>query len=68
MFLFQLILAYLFLSTASDLVFDFDGERFALPPIQAPDGQMYLIFTSNYVGTAPGFKLTIKKYEVIVGK
>lgn len=56
------------LLTASDLIFDFDGERFNLAPIQVSGGQMYLIFTSNYVGTAPGFKLTIKKYQVIVGK
>jgi len=54
--------------TQSDLVFDFDGERFAIPPIDVPGGQMYLIFTSNYVRTYSGFKATTKKFQVNVGK
>jgi len=54
--------------TDADLIFDFDGERFAVQPIQAPGGVMYLKFTSNYVNTKPGFKVTVKKYQVLVGK
>ena len=62
-----LILSFL-LITAGDLIFDIDGDRFALQPIQASGGVMYLKFTSNSAGTAPGFKATVKKYQVIVGK
>lgn len=57
-----------FFWTESDLIFDFDGPRFALDPIQASSGQMYLIFTSNYLRNESGFKATTKKYQVIVGK
>lgn len=59
--------SFLFL-TDSDLVFDIDGERFALGAIQFPGGVMYLKFTSNYVRTKEGFKATVKKYQIIVGK
>ena len=59
---------FLYVSTESDLIFDFDGERFAIPPIDVPGGQMYLKFTSNYIRTYSGFKATTKKKQVNVGK
>lgn len=66
--LFIQLCLFLYVSTESDLVFDFDGERFAIPPIDVPGGQMYLIFTSNHVRTYSGFKATTKKFQVNVGK
>ena len=62
------LVSFFFSLTENDLIFDIDGERFALEPIQATGGQMYLKFTSNYVRTESGFKATTKKYQVIVGK
>lgn len=59
---------FLYVSTENDLIFAFDGERFAISLIDVPGGQMYLKFTSNYVRTESGFKATIKKFQVNVGK
>ncbi|XP_068719046.1 sushi, von Willebrand factor type A, EGF and pentraxin domain-containing protein 1-like [Montipora capricornis] len=67
---YDLLKAYSSLSsfTFADLIFDLDDERVSQNIRQVPGGVMYLKFTTNDLNTYPGFKATVRKFQVIVGK